>query len=118
MSYSSPIYPQVAVVSNSPAPCASCGGAMEQDLVFDDLLQCTACGCRRSARQAPAAAAASGRDDAIREVFDDVLETLLMNVTRRMHLQGITTDKEILAVWQPYEVAIRKRLEDALMGKG
>lgn len=70
--YSTPVYPSIGVITNSPAPCASCGGAMAPDLVFDDLLQCTACGCRRSVRQTPAAAA-SGRDAAIRELFEMVL---------------------------------------------
>lgn len=59
-------------------------------------------------------AAASGRDDELRELVDDLLDVLLQNVEVRMRLQGTKKDSEILAHWQPYEVAIRARLATLL----
>lgn len=67
--------------------------------------------------QGDQSAAAASRDEDMRELVDDLLEVLLTNLTRRMRLEGPTTDTEILAAWQPYEVGIRARLERLLASR-
>jgi hypothetical protein len=112
---STPVYPAVAIQSHDP-PCAWCGGEVKPHFAASDLDLCTVCATPRVRPTAKPAAAAS-RDEDMRGLVDDVLEVLLTNLTRRMRLEGTTTDTAILAAWQPYGVSIRARLEGLLMSR-
>lgn len=59
--------------------------------------------------QASYGAAPQDTHDDITALFDDLLEVLFNNLSRRMRYEG-TSEANILALWQPYEVGMRSRL--------